>query len=346
VADFDGDLDLDWFVTSVWDTTALEPGGYRNGNRMYRNTGNGALQDVTDLAGVRIGYWGWGATFADFDNDGHLDIYHASGYRGTYQTNPNRFFQSDGDGTFTERSATLGVNYVGQGRGVVAFDAERDGDLDIFVANNAQGPAFFRNNGGNANRWLAVRLRGAAPNSEAVGARIYVTAGGVTQMRELRCGSNYVSQDPVEAHFGLGSATVADTLRIVWPNGQTDVLHGIGTNHFLTFTENAITDVASDFPLGAAPAGSLTVRAMSPNPLRSSAKLALGLTQGAPVLMRLFDTTGRQVRTLLNETRAAGWHEVTWDGRDDRGRAVPASTYVYRVESRGEAVTGKIAVVR
>src|SRR4030095_12133069 len=118
--------------------------------------------------------------------------------------------------TFTQSAEALGIADPGQGRGVVAFDYDLDGDPDLYIANNGQESRLYRNDGGNAGNYLAVKLRGPAPNTQAVGARIFVPAGGPRQMRELHVGSNFVSQDPVEAHFGLGTAASATEVEIVW----------------------------------------------------------------------------------------------------------------------------------
>ncbi|MBM4268821.1 MAG: hypothetical protein FJ144_19770 [Deltaproteobacteria bacterium] len=249
VADYDGDGDLDWFVSSIWDPTAItDPHVGKTGNRLYRNLGDGSFEDATDEAGVREGDWGWGSTFADLNNDGHLDLFHVNGfgliqYHGPtwlpFMEDPARLFVSDGDGTFTESGASLGVADRGSGRGVVAFDYDRDGDVDLFVANSNGPTRLFRNDGGNERNHLAFRLRGRAPNTSAIGARIYVTAGGKRQMRELRAGSNYVSQDPIEAHFGLGAADVATEIEIVWPDGKHRFLGRTRANQLLVVDQPA-----------------------------------------------------------------------------------------------------------
>ena len=146
---------------------------------------------------------------------------------------PSRLFISNGDGTFTERSSEAELVDRGQGRGVVCFDYDRDGDVDIFVANNSGQHALYRNEGGNQNNFLTVRLSSPSPNSKAVGARIYLTLGSLTQMRETKAGNNYVSQQPDEVYFGLGKATHVDELRVLWPNGQLDVYRNLPANQFL-----------------------------------------------------------------------------------------------------------------
>lgn len=245
IGDYDNDGDLDWFVSSIWDPNGIVEGHWRiSGNRLYRNAGDGTFSDATDAAGVRVGYWGWGSTFADLDNDGHLDLIHVNGWgprdvvdSAEFHADPARVFLADGDGTFTESAAALGAADTGQGRGVVAFDYDRDGDVDLLYANNSGAPVLLRNDGGNASASLSVKLLGRGANREAIGARVYATTGATTQMRELRAGSNFESQDPAEAHFGLGGATSVDELRVRWPDGTETVLAGLTADAALAVSQ-------------------------------------------------------------------------------------------------------------
>ena len=240
VGDYDGDGDMDWFVSSIWDPNGVAEGNWdTSGNRLYQNDGSGTFTDVSQLAGVRMGFWGWGSCFADFDNDGWLDLFHVNGMHVGGNTmfleflaDPSRLFMSNGDGTFTEESAALGILDDGQGRGLVCFDADRDGDIDIFVSNNGAQPRFYVNQGVQGN-YLGVVLRGPSPNTQGIGALITVTPsmGGI-QMREIRAGSNFVSQNPAEAHFGLGAATSVD-LSVRWPDGAVTQISNVAANQLL-----------------------------------------------------------------------------------------------------------------
>ncbi|MEE9127323.1 MAG: CRTAC1 family protein [Planctomycetota bacterium] len=248
IADYDNDGDQDWFVSSIWDPNGVPEGTWGvTGNRLYRNTGLGVFEDETIPAGVQKGYWGWAASFADLDNDGNLDIIHVNGFRipgvpGAAQTkefehDPTRLFMSTGNGKFVESSKKMGIDDTGQGRGLVCFDFDRDGDLDLFIANNQQPGRLLRNDQ-KSGRYLGVKLRGKAPNTEAIGAKIYVTTGSVTQMRELRAGSNFVSQDPAEAHFGMGSQVVVEELHIIWPDGSETLMLEVPTNQRLVIQQD------------------------------------------------------------------------------------------------------------
>ncbi len=228
VGDYDNDGDLDWFVSSIHDADGTAEGNWGiTGNRLYSNRGDGTFDDVTGSAGVREGFWGWGSCFADFDNDGHLDLFQVNGFSAAeaaqFHEDPARLFLANGDGAFTEQALARGIADTGGGRGVVCFDYDRDGDVDVFIANN-QGPSrLYRNDGGNSGHYLGIVLKGAPPNTQAIGARILVRAGGTTQLRELRAGSNFASQDPAEAHFGLGRHRTA-AVTVLWPDGSKTTL--------------------------------------------------------------------------------------------------------------------------
>jgi hypothetical protein len=340
IGDYDNDGDLDWFVSSIKSTG----GGPPTGNRLYRNQGDGTFDDVTDLAGVRDGGWGWASSFADFNNDGFLDLFLVNGwYHPDYLTDQARLFVSNGDGTFTDRAVELGVAHEGQGRGLACFDYDRDGDLDIFIANNSEAPVLYRNERGNALSWLNVSLRGVAPNTHAVGARVYATSRGRTQMRELRAGCNYVSQDPTEAHFGLGTASVVEELRVVWLGGQTTTLENVPARQHLVLDQLQATAA----PLGPFRTESaLRIRSAVPNPAARETRIRFTLAHPTHVRMRIFDAAGRTIRQLLDSERGAGDHSVIWDARSDSRAPVPTGVYFYELEGAGARAQGKVTVVR
>ncbi len=247
VGDYDNDGDMDWFVTSIWDPNGIAEGNWgTTGNRLYRNTGNGTFEDVTDAAGVRQGYWGWGACFADFNNDGYLDIYHENGFSVDtaieFHNDPSRLFMSNGDGTFTESSAASGLDYTGQGRGVSCFDYDLDGDLDILIMPNNDAVRLYRNDLASPSRYLSVILRDNGPNPFAIGARIRLITSAGQQMREVTAGSNFVSNNPMRQHFGLGETALPNQLLITWPDGSNQTLTGpFGVNQILSISRNCRT---------------------------------------------------------------------------------------------------------
>ena len=204
-------------------------------NRLYRNPGDGRFSDVTDAAGVPRG--GRGACLADFDNDGHRDLFLTSGRLGAYiegadgeareitafLDDRSRLFMANGDGTFAERTAELGIDHTGQGRGVVCADYDGDGRVDILIANHGAAPTVYRNVSERRHHWLAIDLAGLHANPKAVGARVTVRTASGRQVREVRLGTGYLSQAPATLHFGLGNDAVAQSVEVRWPGPGSQV---------------------------------------------------------------------------------------------------------------------------
>ena len=249
VADYDNDGDLDWYVSAIGDTREeFLFIGLLDGSRLYQNDGDGNYTNVTKAAGVTQTYWGWGTCFADFNNDGFQDLFTVNGYDGwTEEQSVNRSYErfnndravlfiNNGDSTFTERGVELGITHTAMGRGLVCHDYDRDGDLDMLIANSGESPSLFRNNSfADGNNFLNIQLKGSKLNPQAVGAQIFITVNGKQQMRELQLGNNYVSQSPVEAHFGIADNQVIEKVRIVWPGlaSLTSELTNVQANQFL-----------------------------------------------------------------------------------------------------------------
>ena len=241
VADYDNDGDMDWFVSSIWDPNP-DDGNEGNwgvsGNRLYRNTGNGVFENATLEAGIGAGYWGWGSCFSDFNNDGWLDLYHDNGFRSgdraiEFEQDPAQFFVANGDGTFTEKATISGLNHTGQGRGVICFDYDLDGDQDILVMPNNARVLLYRNNRPNSDNRLQIQLQSNA-QVEHIGARITVSNDIGEQLREVTLGSNFVSNNPTLQHFGLGDATNINTLKIDWPNDVVSIYSSVQLAHFFS----------------------------------------------------------------------------------------------------------------
>jgi hypothetical protein len=256
VGDFDGDGRLDWFVSSIFDDDGIAEGDWGlTGNRLYRNLGGGAFADVTDLAGVRDGNWGWGATFVDLDNDGRLDLVQVNGWpQGSpqFRDSPTRLFLGGAGGHFSEQAVSLGLDDRGDGRGVTALDFDEDGDVDLFIANRSGAHRLWRNDGGRARgHYLDVEVAsdGQLGNPQAIGARVTVVTADGSQVREVRAGSNYASQDPLRAHFGLGTRTRVDRVEVVWPDGRRASIADIAADQKVVVTPAASPD-APETPHG------------------------------------------------------------------------------------------------
>ncbi|MEE2784360.1 MAG: FG-GAP-like repeat-containing protein [Pseudomonadota bacterium] len=268
VGDYDNDGDMDWFVTSIFSTNDNDAFA-GTGNRLYNNDGTGTFTDDTMIAGVEDGGWGWGTCFADFNNDGHLDLFLVNGwFDDFFGDDPARLYLANGDGTFNEQATTTGLADRGQGRGVVCFDADRDGDLDLLINNSGENHlAYYRNESTLSNHYLAVKLASASTNHHAIGAWVRVITTDSIQVREIRAGNNFASQNPAEAHFGLGEATQAD-IEVRWPDGSLSATTGVSADQLITIEQEEFNirlvvangqgagayEVDEEIPIQAAPA--------------------------------------------------------------------------------------------
>jgi len=191
------------------------------------------------------------ATWADYDNDGFLDLLVVNGRMGF---NANFLYRNNGDGTFLRVTNVAPSSDLGTWHGAAWGDYDNDGFLDLFVANWGTTNALYHNNG-NSNAWLKVKLRGTVSNRDAIGAKVRVKAiiGGVArwQMRQVS-GGDGVIQNSILAHFGLGNAANVDLVRIEWPSGIVQELTNVAVRQLLTVQEKSrlvSTNRAGEFQL-------------------------------------------------------------------------------------------------
>ena len=247
--DYDNDGRLDVIVTNFQDQT----------NTLYHNEGNGLFLDLSyaaKIGAISLPYLAWGVNFFDYNNDGYQDIFIANGHlhdniqafdpRGVYEQ-PNLLFRNNGHGAFDEVGSGLEAilpSPAKVSRGTAFADYDNDGDLDLLVTNLGSSPDLLRNEGGNQRSWLILKLVGTRSNRDAIGARVKVTAGSATQIREVRSGSSYLSQSDMRLHFGLGEHTQITRIEIRWPSGLEERLEDIQGNQILTRIEggNTVSD--------------------------------------------------------------------------------------------------------
>ena len=253
VADVNNDGLPDWYVTAVMSAGGSVVGG--TGNMLYLNRGAGVFEERATDAGVDDGGWGWGVVAADVNHDGLLDLVTTNGWNRPnmdgeleWIVDPTRLFLNQGVGpdgvpSYVDVAADTGLRHDGQGRGMVHFDLDNDGDQDLLIFNQLGPMTLYRNDlTGPHTHWLRVFLdTGGAAEERALppdgfGSRISLLAGGNWQHRSIGSGGGFLGTSELSAHFGLGAATRGDQLRIEWPDGSSTVLHDIAADATITVT--------------------------------------------------------------------------------------------------------------
>jgi len=318
-ADLDNDGDLDVLVT----TGVL--GMYHD--LLYRNDGAGAFTKVAGTAIDTPLTWSGGGGWADFDNDGDLDL-----LIGAYDGH-NRLFANDGEGSFARIDTGIlsaDGNYI---MGIAWADYDRDGWPDVFTARNNYfgGNNCLYHNEGGTNHWLNVRCIGTVSNRSAIGARVRARAviGShvVWQSREVsaQTGGGSSGQSPFNVGFGLGDAEVVDSLVVSWPSGIVQVMTGVNSDQFLVVTEGA-SSIEERPVLTGTPRRSVLGPA-APNPFSECTSIRFSRSGTAGSEIAVFDAAGKLVRRLVCP---AGSSVVAWDGKDARGKRLGSGVYLLR----------------
>ena len=248
--DYNGDGVLDLTVTNF----QAEP------NALYRGEGD-FFSVATFAAGMglpSLPFLGFGTQFFDPDLDGDLDLFAANGHvldnvrdidQSTSYGQRNLLFRNDG-GRFAEVSATVGPGFALErvSRGSATGDYDGDGDPDLLVFNSGQPLSLLRNDQGEANHWITIRLVGTNGNPNGIGARLTATSGDLVQTRELRGSRSYLSQSQLRICLGLGKRPQLDALEVRWPSGRTERFGPFAANQAIALVEGEGINAASDPP--------------------------------------------------------------------------------------------------
>jgi hypothetical protein len=223
------------------------------GSSLYRNDGNFVFTDAATAAGIRpvtVPYLGWGTGCVDFDNDGWPDVLSVNGHvypqvdlltAGAKYRQRMLVFQNNRDGTFSDISDLAGpaLKIPQPSRGAAFGDLDNNGRIDVVVENIDGAPLVLHNDSVSANHWITLQLQGTRSNRLAIGAKVKVISGALSQIDEVRSGGSYLSQNDFRLHFGLGSADRVDRVEVRWPSGATENLRNLAADGFYVVKEGS-----------------------------------------------------------------------------------------------------------
>jgi hypothetical protein len=250
IADYDEDGFVDIVKTNFSDDTP----------NVYHNNGDGTFTDQVHRSGLgaHTQYLGWGAQFIDVDHDGRKDVLIINGHvypevdksgLQTHYRQPRLLYWNVGGGKFKDISteAGPGITEPWSSRGAAVGDLDNDGSLEVVVSNMGERPSLLKNYGPKKS-WLLVNCVGTKCNRDAVGARVYVYAGGRRFSGEIQTGTSFISQNDPRLHFGLDAAQSYDRIEVQWPGGERERFPGGKANRIITLKQGGGSPVSTTGP--------------------------------------------------------------------------------------------------
>jgi len=275
--DYNNDGYLDLFMANTNGT-----------NLLYKNNGNSTFTDVTSQMGVGDPGGSYSCGWADYDNDGDLDLYVSRGTN--YQ---DKMYRNDGT-VFTDVSTQVGMGDQLHSAAVSWGDFDKNGFPDLYLVNNGTANRLYQNSGGNGNNWINISLVGMTTNKSAIGTRVRVVAGSLNMIREVEGGSGGKGQNSLSLEFGVGTASVIDSVIINWQSGIVQILTNVSVNQFMNVTESStgITNLPGSIP------EYYFLKQNYPNPFNPSTTVEIGIKKSGFAELRLYDITGREIKMI------------------------------------------------
>lgn len=246
-------------------------------NMLQLNRGGDYFSEIGQFSGVSNTDWSWASLFTDLDNDGFKDLFITNGYRKDYTNmdfmnyvvqekinerktkekiklteliekmpstvEENYTYKNNGDLTFSKMNKDWGLDQKTLSNGAAYADLDNDGDMDLIVNNIDEKAFIYRNNAEKftQNNFVKITLQGSEKNRLGIGAKVKVTAGGMTQTQELLNTRGYQSSVDFNLIFGIGKSTNVDQVEVIWPNQKKQIITNVQPNQIITlFQKDAV----------------------------------------------------------------------------------------------------------
>ena len=250
LGDYDNDNDFDIYATNI---STVISGELRHNiflNNNWSTTNTLAFTEISNSLGIGASGWDWGTTFFDANNNGWLDLAITNGYNEQdWGADQSRIWQNVDGLAFSDISITTGFNDTKSAATLLAFDMDRDGDLDLLQSIKEVGdkyPILLYQNDTNTltdTNYIVIKPRMNGTNHFAIGAVVKIQYNnGMTGMRLITAGTSYYGQEPAEAFFGLSDNTNIDEVRIEWPDNTTTVVEDVAANQVITITNDVLSN--------------------------------------------------------------------------------------------------------
>jgi len=337
--DYDNDGDMDAYLTNYSANVA---------NNLYRNEGGQFFIKTTgQQVGAIVSDVGQGLTnvWGDYDNDGDLDCIV------TNDNAPNKYYRNNNDGTFTSITNLEIITGSGPNYGVSAGDYNNDGFLDLYITGTNSTKGLFRNDSQNGNTWVNIKCTGVGgltgSNLSAIGTKIKakttINGNPVWQMREVSSQNSFNAMNMLNIHFGFGDATVIDSIIIEWTKDITDVYTNVEVNKFYEAVEGSgisiITSIQNNNSV--IPSG-FSLDQNYPNPFNPSTKISWQSPISGWQTLKIFDVLGRELATLVDEFRKAGFNSILYNVN----LSLPSGVYYYQLKAGNFIQTNKMVYLK
>ena len=351
IGDYNNDGYPDIFFANYYWTSPEGQRSFPENNQLYLNNKSGEFSQIQDSPIATDEEYSVGSSWGDFDNDGDLDLFVVNGgdyvilNEGNYSS-VSSLYQNNGDGTFTKLTSAQEMGEIvaitGLNNSCCWGDFDNDGDIDLYITNREGKNILLKNIADKMtnNNWINIKCIGSQTNKSAIGTKIRVKANisgkPVWQMREISSQTGRASQNALNASFGLGDASIIDTIEVDWIKGNKKYYTNVNTNQFLEIKENSDTiDSTKYIPK------KFLLSQNYPNPFNSGTVITYQVPTQSFVNIRVYNCLGEQVAEIVNEEKPMGTYFINFNPSQ-----LASGVYYYRMQSGDFTETKKFILLK